>query len=440
MQEIYNFPFGERGATVLLYPTPYCPVGCKYCFETPFPFPRTYNKEAMKDTLDQLATHLQYKNLILHGGEVLKLPIKDFEYFINIMSKHEEHPSIQTSLWGLTDKHIKIMKKYQVGIGVSIDGPPELNILRGPRDPELNKNFQLEIVKNLKKLNSEGMSPGVISVLTKTNAGDELKLEKLVNWSIENTSGGRFNPMFVPNFDPNHPSREDVLSPEEFKRAWLYLLEASLKNSNFKPTFVSEMRDNLLGFHPASCTFARCDYLTTQCMTIMPDGGLLRCDRCLQDGYHYRSQGATQQRAFMLKQTECRGCRYWEVCAGGCPGEALNKNYRSKSSFCEAYYAVYERLESVLRTCYPNIILAIDIDNYFKNYIEKGRILHEELQIIRNKDIRDFEEKENNSCNIKNSCNPEKENISHIDHNDENRPYHLDGIEKGFINKRREGK
>ena len=134
MEFVYNFPHQERGATVLFYPTPFCPVGCKYCFETPFKYNKSYDKKAMKNTFISLMDHLQFKNVILHGGEPLKLPIKDFEYFFKLASQYVDHPSLQTSLWGLTDKHIAILKEYKVSIGVSIDGPQELNSLRGPRD------------------------------------------------------------------------------------------------------------------------------------------------------------------------------------------------------------------------------------------------------------------------------------------------------------------
>lgn len=434
MKEIYNFPTQEKGSTVLLYPTPYCPVGCKYCFESPFLFEKKYDKENMKKTLEELMDFLEYRHLILHGGEVLKLPIKDFEYFIKIMKKHIDHPSIQSSLWGLTNKHIQIIKEYEVAIGASIDGPEELNSLRGPRSPELNKKFQEEINKNLDRLNSEGLSPGVISVLTKTNAGNENKLERLVNWSRTKTRGGRFNPMFVPNFDVNHPAQEDLLTTEEFKTAWMYILEASLKYTDFQPAFVAEMRDNLLGFPLASCTFSRCDYLTTKCITIMGDGGLVRCDRCLQDGYYYRSSVPTQQRSFMLKQTECKGCKYWEVCGGGCPGESLDKDFRKRSSFCETYYAVYERLESVLRMMYPNTQLSIDVEDFFNKYTQNGKILNDQLRLLRNSASNSPEHGEK-SC----SQNTRKNGASggHIDHNDSENPYHIDGSRREYQNVRK---
>lgn len=227
-------------------------------------------------------------HIILHGGEAFSLPIKDFSYFMKLIQEYQFQPAIQTSLFGMTDKHVKILKKYNVSVGISLDGPAELNVLRGPRDPNLNKKYQKDVAKNLEVLQDEKIPCGIVTVVNEANAGDDKKLAKLVEWSRTKTSGGRFNAMFVPWFVKNHPAEKYLLSEEKLKHA-LYLLDASFKYSDFYPAFVSEMIDNLLGLGLKSCQFGRCDYLTTKCITIMPNGLLARCDRCFQDGYYYIS-------------------------------------------------------------------------------------------------------------------------------------------------------
>ena len=379
------FPRGGSWGTILLYPTPHCNVGCGYCFEIPVE-KEQYYKENMIRSLEDIMSFVQpneQKKIILHGGEVLHLPLEDFEFFIKGIKKFQRNPAIQTSLYGLTEEHIKIIKENDVSIGVSIDGPPELNILRGPRNPKLNKEYQQEIIENLEKLKAAKIVPGTIAILSKANAGSIQKMDKLIEWSRKNTCGGRFNPMFYPFWKKEKSELSKyVLNPHEMANVFLYLTEASFKYRDFRPAFVTEMINNLLGNGLASCSYSRCDYLTTTCLTIMPNGTFARCDRCFQDGYYNISSNKREEtRSFMLEQIPmedggCGNCRYFSICGGNCPGEGINKDYRNKSCFCEAYYKTYEKLEGVLRQLHPDIKLAIDVPNFYHNYYKQGKVLN----------------------------------------------------------------
>ena len=75
----------------------------------------------------------------------------------------------------------------------------------------------------------------------------------------------------------------------------------------------------------------------------------------------------------MLEQTECKGCRYFVACTGGCPSEGMNGDFRSKSSHCESYYAMFRCIENILRKIFPGIFLVIDIHNYYEDYFLKHR-------------------------------------------------------------------
>ena len=450
-----DYQINHIGQTILMYPMPECPVGCSYCFEADFFAKKEgYNRELIAESLKKIMEQRGQKegdykkntnnynqpgHIILHGGEVLTLPIKDFEFFIKLMLKYQPQPAIQTSLFGMTDKHVRLIKKYNVSVGVSLDGPAELNILRGPRDPERNKKYQIEAARNLDILrNDEKLQCGTVTVINKANAGNFSKLEKLVEWSRTKTDGGRFNAMFVPNFIENHPIGQYALSPDELTNAFLYMLNASFEYQDFRPSFVQEMSDNLLGMGLQSCQFSRCDYLTTKCVTIMPNGLLARCDRCFQDGYYYASTtlGETQQRAFILGQTECLDpnskhspilgecapeekflCRYWNVCGGGCPGE--NADYRHKTNNCKMYYTVYSKLEGILRKLYPEVTLAIDLPpDYYYMYPSQGKYLNPDIQRSRmNHYGMRMTETEAATCN--NSENLQKEarkrGVNHLD-------------------------
>lgn len=367
--------------TTLFYPKFDCNVGCEYCFTDKekancgLSIPQ-YNKEKMIETAKKMAKNCNCSSptIIMHGGELLSLPIEDFAWFVDELHKIYKTISMQTSLMGLTEDHIRIIKGHDIHLGISIDGPPELNILRGPRNKDLNDKYQLDLVENIKLLKREKIHFGTISVLTKANASED-KLDILEDWILKNEISGRFNPMFLPNWAKDTPLAKYELTSEEVKNVWIRLIKLNKKEPHLDLAPMKEFAGNLLGDRLSPCVVSRCDNIKTRCDMITPDGGISHCDRCLQDGIYYTDKATyTNYRSEILKQTECKDCRYFCICGGGCPGEAVDGDFRRKTKFCSAYYAVYEYLEDGLRSI-PNVTLAVDVENYFENYFLKGRDL-----------------------------------------------------------------
>jgi uncharacterized protein len=368
--------------TLLFYPKIDCSVGCDYCFSDKLDKRIPYNKEKMIESAHAYARkmdieHQQYsdrrKKIVLHGGEIFSIPDDDLNYFIEEVHKMFGEISIQTSLSELTDFHLDLVKKYKIRLGVSIDGPPELNVLRGPRSLEKNKIYQDNLIRNMNILKQEKLKFGCISVLTKLNSTGE-NIDKMENWILENEISGRFNPMFLPNWNRNSHLKDLELTSDEVKTFWLRMIELNKKEPQLDLNPIKEFAGNLLGIHLAPCVVCRCDYISTFCDMITPDGEMSRCDRCLQDGLYYVDSQIQNNnyRSEILKNTECKGCRYFEICGGGCPGEGVDGDFRRKTKFCSAYYGVYKQLEDNLRVV-PNITLTIDIPDYFEKHHRTGR-------------------------------------------------------------------
>lgn len=361
--------------TFLWYPiADKCINNCLYCFEDPEFKTETsvfskFNKEEMAKKLEVLISDERCGGyqIILHGGEILSLSPEDFEFFLKETRKYCDKVNIQTSLGlPLTSEHLRLMRYYNVEIGISVDGPPEFNILRGPRSPEMNKKFQNTVSENIYLLKSNNIYFGTIVILSKANATKD-KIDDLIKWCVANTYGGRFNPLFIPSHSKSEIAKY-ALTNEELINANTKLLEAAIKYPRFDFRLLEEVKRSLLGELNTGCVFNRCDYLTTICQTILPDGGVARCDRCFQDGYFYTSKIPTNARWEMLKQTECKGCRYFVACTGGCPSEGANGDFRSKTMFCESYYAMFQYVENLLRKMFPGIVLSIDLYDYYGDF------------------------------------------------------------------------
>jgi uncharacterized protein len=362
--------------TLLYYPNTKCKVGCPYCFNEPNGPDIPISAPAMIKSMENLQEKEKGGHVVLHGGEPFLLPFDLFETLVKDLYRYEEKKnkkhvhstgsSIMTSLAYMTPEHLKLLKKYKIGVGVSMDGPE--NTTRGPRDEKDHKKFQEKFNTNLKLIKKSNLFSGSITVLTKTNASYE-KIDELVKWGIKNKIGGRFNPMFVPWHSCNESAKKLELDVDEITNAFLKLAEATFTYPEFQFALAHEFRNNLLGKRPLSpCIIDRCDYLTTSCRAILGDGSIARCDRCFQDGYYLASiDRPTFVRSEILGQTECKGCRYFEICGGGCPGEPVDNDIRHKTRYCKAYYALYQYIEKSLRII-PDIMLSIDVPNFFNDY------------------------------------------------------------------------
>jgi sulfatase maturation enzyme AslB (radical SAM superfamily) len=114
-----------------------CNMGCTYCFE-----PNKQNNSMTKEQLLDFVNNLSTINIMMFGGE----PLFDMDLFITlydaIESKQMDEAQKTQLLQSFTVKsplitngtlikdHIDILKKYNIPLQISIDGPKELNDLQ----------------------------------------------------------------------------------------------------------------------------------------------------------------------------------------------------------------------------------------------------------------------------------------------------------------------
>jgi len=87
-------------------------------------------------------------------------------------------------------------------------------------------------------------------------------------------------------------------------------------------------------------------------MYIGPTGNVSQCGRVGEFGtmpygniqnqtfeelLHHPFRDEIKNRTSLLKETECKDCRYWMVCHGGCPLDAIltNGNLNTKAPHCD---------------------------------------------------------------------------------------------------------
>jgi uncharacterized protein len=157
-----------------------CNIQCQYCYQNPQRdaghLARSYDLELMK-----AAIMAEGGPFALFGGEPLLVPEHDLESLWSWGLQHFGYNTIQTNGTLINDAHIRMFRAYKVSVGVSIDGPGELNDVRWHGTLEKTREATVRTERAVARLCDEGMPPSLIVTLHRANAADD-RLEVLYRW------------------------------------------------------------------------------------------------------------------------------------------------------------------------------------------------------------------------------------------------------------------
>jgi len=361
--------------TIIVVPTEQCNFKCTYCFEPEDQrrgFDLLYNFERIKASLkDVWSGPYNGSAVCLHGGEPLLANKTELERLMKLIYnlpwkcedgsiKPKGAVSIVTNGSMIDDEIIALFKRYNVYVGLSCDGPPDLNVLRGPdpNDSRKTEEYNLKLVETMRKLRENGIPVSIMCILHRENASTIDKVKTLGAWMLwlkkMGINGGRMNPMYSDKYSKLE------LTNDELYRAWSYFYRMN-KEYDLRWNPVMEMEKNLQEEKNSPCHFVGCDKFATCTLSIQPNGTIGNCDRTFSDGLYLRSMDKSKSGRYeALAQTQCRACRYWQVCYGTCPEEGVGGDWRNKTRFCDAVYKMYAYIERALREENPGIELVVD--------------------------------------------------------------------------------
>jgi len=332
-----------------------CNFSCAYCYEHPIrPEDQNVDFAAVEKTVRELYKE-RYGDkkdekggarIGLHGGEALFMTKENIEGFLKLSHELSGRSSIQTNAYLIDDDIIEMFKKYKTGVGISIDGPWPCNELRGIGTKEERKKQTEIVLRNIDRLQKEGINVSIIAVIHKKNAlGDRREIMK--NWIVELNNrkiSGRFNPCCCDNKDID-------LTPEEAADFYSDMFYFLLRNgiSGWSPW--KDMTNSLLRRESVVCVFKECDpYHTPSCIPVFEDGSYGVCLRIYSDGKTYlRSNRKTNLRTTVLSQTDCKDCPWWTNCYGGCLGLGKDFDWRNKDRFCLMYKTIFGNIANALK-------------------------------------------------------------------------------------------
>ena len=316
--------------------------------------PPGYSVEAMKKGLTEQNYHFT-----LFGGEPLLTPIDDLEELWRWGLEKFKQNGIQTSGSCITEEHFELFDKYKVSVGISIDGPGELNDIRWAGTLEKTRETTESSSNALHRLLAAGKNPSIIVTLSMSNASPD-RLETLLNWFCAlDEKGLRHVNLHLMEIDDPEVREEWALSPEESADALLACskLQPDLQQLTFQP--IEGITKLLLGDdEKSSCQWNACDPYTTRAVRgVGADGGKITCSRSNKAGVDMQKADVELLvRPIALYHTPqssggCQGCIYWYACKGLCPGEAIDRDWRKRTEHCETLQIVFgefsERLASL---------------------------------------------------------------------------------------------
>lgn len=348
-----------------------CNLKCTYCYQEPMReagnFAAPLNFVRVKQALERTGT-----DFALFGGEPLLAPMDHLdEIFAYGYEKHKKN-GIQTNGLLISPSHVELFKKYNVQVGVSIDGPGELNRARC-------NDFDTQVIlDNIRDLMRERVPTSLIVTIHALNFKG---MERLLCFFSEMESIGlRYINLHNLEVDNQETDATLYLNNDENYDAFTRIYDYS-KGGNvlFQP--FDDINKLLTAPKPSTaCIWGACDPLTTPAVHgVDPAGNLTNCGRTNKDGINYlKSSGSSSlERYQALSRTHwekggCKDCDFFFACKGQCPGTAIDGDWRNRTRDCEFWWSLiaYQRLDLV-----KNGVQVLDLDKAnaeFINQIECG--------------------------------------------------------------------
>jgi uncharacterized protein len=335
-------PFGVR-----------CNLQCHYCYQNPQReagnVARSYDLAKMKE-----AVLRQGGPFTLFGGEPLLTRRADLEELFRWGYETFGGSGLQTNGALITDEHIRLFKKYSVRVGISLDGPGELNDVRWAGSAARTREATARSQRALERLCESGMHPSLIITLHRQNASRE-RLPMLYSWVRSLAAiGVKSIRIHLLEVEDEAVRRQYGLSVEENLEAMLGFaqLESQLPGMQFD-VFRDILRMLAGQDQSTTCVWNACDPYTTRAVRgVEGDGQPTNCGRTNKEGIDFvKADEPGYERYLALYHTSqthggCRGCRFFLFCKGQCPGTALDQDWRNRTEHCEIWKTLFARAEA----------------------------------------------------------------------------------------------
>jgi uncharacterized protein len=329
-----------------------CNLSCHYCYQNP---QRDAGNQRMSYDLAKMkAAAVRIGGpFVLFGGEPLLMRFEDLEDIFTWGLEAFGGSTIQTNGVLIEDRHIELFKRCKVSVGVSIDGPGELNDTRWRHTLEKTRESTAAVERAIERLCREYKPPGLIITLHKANASAD-KLPAMTDWMRRLYDLGiRGVRLHLLEVDDESIRDRLALSHSENIHALLAFAEVHKTLPGMHLDLFEEMEGLLRGKDSgAGCTWRGCDPYTTEAVQgVEGNGQSSNCGRTNKEGIGFiKAETAGYERYLSLYRTPqsdngCSGCRFFLMCKGQCPGTSIDHDWRNRTEHCEEWKHLFNIIE-----------------------------------------------------------------------------------------------
>jgi uncharacterized protein len=332
-----------------------CNIQCQYCHQNPQRdadnVRRDFDIEAMKAAVEREGGPFR-----LFGGEPLVVPEEDLEALWAWGLERYGSNGIQTNGVLINDSHMRMFHRYEVQVGISIDGPGELNDARWAGTLGRTREATAKTEGAIERLCREGLAPSLIITVHRGNATAE-KLPVMRDWLRRlEAMGVTIAHLLVLEVDSDSVGDAYALSTDENLAAFLSFARLEAELSTLRLSVFDDMRNLLMGSDEQTvCVWNACDPYTTRALRgVEGNGQVSNCARTNKDGVDFVSSSTEGfERYLALYHTPqehggCSGCRFFLMCKGQCPGTAIDGDWRNRSENCGLWKGLFRHLEEEL--------------------------------------------------------------------------------------------
>ena len=339
---------------VIVKLTNQCNLRCRYCSEGDSEGENYLSFELGKKMIDELPELLEFRhdkrvNILWHGGEPLLYPQHTLcnlmDYAKNILSSYEVSFSLQTNGYAIDASWIEIFKTYNISVGMSLDGYKAIH--DAGRCTKAGTGSYDKVCENLKKMQSAGMTVGVLMVLDTTSTID---VDKLFDCIIEFGGDIKIHPV-IPCGRAVHQDNVGAVHQCYVQLMKDLFVRCMQSNEEISISPLKELLEAIV----SDTDIKECSF-SGDCgdsfICIYSDGSVGVCGRRLVDKSYeygslynsnllalYKSDLARQirDRGIYLSENDCKECPYWKWCHGGCTFETVNETGKifKRYSYCQ---------------------------------------------------------------------------------------------------------
>ncbi len=346
-----------------------CNLDCTYCFyldRDADPYKDLPARLMTDDTLQRLVDSFLFysypaSTFAFQGGEPTLAGLPFFTRLVEYQQRYGRNGqsvsnAMQTNGVLLNKDWCQLFHTYNFLIGVSLDGPEEVNDLY-----RLNKGAQgtwRRVMQGIEVMQQEKVEFNILCVLSQANVHKPKETYKFFR------SLGIQYMQFIPlaEFNADGSPMPFTITPEEYGRFMCEIFDLWWpERRKVRVRFFDNLAEALAGQKPGSCTMHEtCDSY----VVVEYNGDVFPCDFFVEKEWKLGNVNldsfpeiARRQKRYQFagKKTiahpECQVCEYQAICHGGCPKTRHGplKQFGDLDYFCGAYKMMFAKAVGPLR-------------------------------------------------------------------------------------------